>query len=1726
MATEKNFKVKNGISIGDDEVISSVRRFYASNGTVSKAAFSFDGESSTGMYKYGSNQIGFTAGGNLMAYIQSGATYGLVVQSKISATGGNSDNWNTAYGWGDHSTAGYLVSDGDGSDLQDVRAETVEVNLKNVSGSSIAKGTPVHQTGTSGTATFEVVPALAGTASTMPAHFIAGETLANQAEGRGILMGRISGVDTSSFSEGDTIYVGASGGFTNSAPTGEGNQVQNLGTVTKVHATNGGGEVYGAGRSNATPNLNNGNIFIGNGSNQAVTASLSTSVSGLSHYNNTNWDTAYSWGDHSTQGYLTSADVSGYLTSESDTLDSVTGRGNTTTNAISTGTITTSGNVIFDDGQITSDGTALIIDGANAKEVEIKSARDIRLVIDDNNDDTNNQFELYKHSVTSGNELLIIDQSGNMTASNNITADGSFITSTAATAVGIYAGATQILEGSTRNLKNLGTISSGAITSTGTGTFNALTLTGGSDNLTFTETGGDWSILNAQQNNGLVIYDGTGGLELHYNGSAVASFNSVDTTFTQNITHIGTLETRKLRIDRYNQTALVFEDGGGSDSVVHTLNDGQGNYNIMLNVNDAGQTISDGDGQAKILMEGHGLNGSVSLNAGPIIATAGTTANYSVGLLVNGQTNDIRVGNPNNNIGLAPTSTGYTKVFDNAGNAFAANYTSSGYVKAAATSTGGFYIGGTEIIEGDTRNIINIGTIGSGSITSSGNITAGSGSGFITAGTTSGYVYAKSLRLNNGEVTDTDFQFAYQMIVDANDTDSDVPSHGNISGSDPFGVYFLGDDGDTAKTLGNGLVKLWHTGHFTKAHIDHFVGLQGGTQSLTAPSAEIQGTLTVSPPTSGHTVFELGSRAADPLVASEGSYDFKPGMRVIASDGTGGTGIDADDDIIFAWNDDDHNSSSEGYLSESETYATASFSKTFTITAATGARFFAKVKMNDAESVNDPRIAVNGGTEYKLEYLDAVDAAGEATNDTDSWHVIDITDDVVTGSNTFKAWLASTAKTYIVAIYIFKSTGIMLPNEPYETVAYSHKGFGVGDTRIVSEDRNLINIGTISSGNITSSGTVTANSVVVNGIERIESDGDVIANNLTVAGNFTMTTGSIGVNGNLSANFGYVLAGTSSANGYWVGSNQIVEGDTRNLKNIGTIASGDITITGDFPRLYFVDTAGSDLDAYIVNNANGLFFGKTNTPSASNDILALNLSNKSATFSGTISSGAITSTDSSSFGDVAIGGAADSNYDLKVYGLARFEGAANFVDATNPIQVGGQTIIDASRNLTNIGGISASGAHTLIASDVDFIIKDATDTTSNFIWRDHSASKLYLGTSDAVVDLRSNLKISDTTRIDTSGNGTFANITSNGSTVLTTADYDTHVCHLKTNINAAVDQGSANEFTVNFNLEEHNDTTTFSHSSGVVTVASAGWYRIYANMVYDNAESSQRNTIRAYVEKNGTEVLSTATYDYDRGSSYGRFSNNKIETMLYLSANDTISIGNYAQNEDGTITIESGECEFIVNSVSVETTSTNCDTVDGLHASSFIRSDANDTATGEVTFTSDIFMNAYLRHTSNPGTHLRFEVDRVLIKAGNIEMIDCVEGTSDYVDIVDRVRVTAGGDLECEGNITAYTTTSISDINQKENIDVIENPIEKIKAISGYTFDWKQSGESSGGVIAQEIEQVMPSIVKETKIRDGDMMKAVDYQAIIGLLVETAKEQQQTIESLTQRIKEIENGNN
>jgi hypothetical protein len=175
--------------------------------------------------------------------------------------------------------AGQVIETDGAGNLFFGNIDTIVENVKNVSGRTLYKGTPVHATG-SGTSgnTVGVIAASASLASTMPATFILAQTLINEEEGLGIISGLIQGVNTSAFQNGQVIYVGANGGYTNVPPTGS-NLIQNLGIVTKVHPTNGGGVVLGAGRANAVPNLLNRQIFYGI-NNKAVARPLGDIISG------------------------------------------------------------------------------------------------------------------------------------------------------------------------------------------------------------------------------------------------------------------------------------------------------------------------------------------------------------------------------------------------------------------------------------------------------------------------------------------------------------------------------------------------------------------------------------------------------------------------------------------------------------------------------------------------------------------------------------------------------------------------------------------------------------------------------------------------------------------------------------------------------------------------------------------------------------------------------------------------------------------------------------------------------------------------------------------------------------------------------------------------------------------------------------------------------------------------------------------------------------------------------------------------------------------------------------------------------------------------------------------------------------------------------------------------------------------------------------------------------
>lgn len=181
---------------------------------------------------------------------------------------------------GNINTAGSITAasfTGDGSDLTDVRSDTVEEKVINKSGGTLPKGTPVFATGDVTADALWVNACDAGNAATMPCIGVLATALNNDAEGRAIIVGRISGVDTSAFAAGDEIYVAVGGGYTKVPPASESNVIQFLGTVTRVDSTQGGGVVKLA-PPRAESNLNNGNVFIGNANNSTVTAALSTSI--------------------------------------------------------------------------------------------------------------------------------------------------------------------------------------------------------------------------------------------------------------------------------------------------------------------------------------------------------------------------------------------------------------------------------------------------------------------------------------------------------------------------------------------------------------------------------------------------------------------------------------------------------------------------------------------------------------------------------------------------------------------------------------------------------------------------------------------------------------------------------------------------------------------------------------------------------------------------------------------------------------------------------------------------------------------------------------------------------------------------------------------------------------------------------------------------------------------------------------------------------------------------------------------------------------------------------------------------------------------------------------------------------------------------------------------------------------------------------------------------------
>lgn len=118
-------------------------------------------------------------------------------------------------------------------------------------------------------------------------------------------------------------------------------------------------------------------------------------------------------------------------------------------------------------------------------------------------------------------------------------------------------------------------------------------------------------------------------------------------------------------------------------------------------------------------------------------------------------------------------------------------------------------------------------------------------------------------------------------------------------------------------------------------------------------------------------------------------------------------------------------------------------------------------------------------------------------------------------------------------------------------------------------------------------------------------------------------------------------------------------------------------------------------------------------------------------------------------------------------------------------------------------------------------------------------------------------------------------------------------------------------------------------------------------------------------------------------------------------------------------------------------------------------------------------------------------------------------------------RLTLNGDASSSG--TWYDN---SDIRFKKDVVKIEQPLQKIMDISGYTYSFKQEEfphkgfptTPQMGLIAQEVEKIAPEVVKT----DADGYKSIAYSHLVPLLVEAIKTQQSEIQDLRSRLEKLE----
>ena len=436
-----------------------------------------------------------------------------------------------------------------------------------------------------------------------------------------------------------------------------------------------------------------------------------------------------------------------------------------------------------------------------------------------------------------------------------------------------------------------------------------------------------------------------------------------------------------------------------------------------------------------------------------------------------------------------------------------------------------------------------------------------------------------------------------------------------------------------------------------------------------------------------------------------------------------------------------------------------------------------------------------------------------------------------------------------------------------------------------------------------------------------------------------------------------------------------------------------------------------------------------------------------------------------------------------------------------------QVNITAGTGLT--GSVNtASGNHTQTIALDHLGIEDLVDPNADRImfWDDSAGSVKFLTAG-------SNLTISGTTisATDTNDN-TITSIRQNN-----TGTYRTGNINLVNGSNIAITESSAGVF--NFAVTGiTSDTGTPAILSNGTLNRTASTIRsdigagtmssftitdgVSTNEVIENGDSFNLLD-SSFIDLRLSGSVGSRSIQASLNSSFGAFknvavtnsSNVIISTLTADSASDTLNI---KEGSNITFSGDAGTDTFTISSTNTTYSAGNGISLSGTTFSVSAGSGLIQTA-GGLTLESD---------------------QRGTIQSIGYDSSNTIHTDNGYISFrtnaADRFKMESDGDFHATGDLVAYSTTP-SDERLKENIQVVNGALEKVSQLKGVTFNWKKDGKHSAGLIAQDVEKVLPSAVKEKELSlthdDGEKYKVIENSQITSLLVEAIKElKEQNIE--------------